>query len=337
MTTIAYDQHIEDFIAGLDATKHVTHTAYRKSSVTFHHNGGRLSLQGILDVWKTREASAHFQSDGEGRLGQYVRVNEYAWATGNTQGNKESISIEMADATLAPDYVIAEATWKSAARLAGWLFARVIGERPSRANVFVHHHWKSTTCAGPYIDKIFDRLLGDVIASYEYFSGQVGAAPTPSAPPAAPSGGGKSLEQIVAEVKAGQWGNGPDRRARLEAAGYNYAAVQAVINGGSAPAAPAGKSMDQLVSEVLAGEWGNNPERSQKLAAAGYSPTAVQAAVNARLGGGGGSPVVRLSISALADQVLRNQWGNGPERRRRLTAAGYDYNAVQAEVNRRLR
>lgn len=168
--TIAYDLPIANFIDALSATGHVTHSKYNKTSVTFHHNGGRLSLQGILDVWKTRPASAHFQSDIAGRLGQYVHVNEYAWATGNTYGNCYSISIEMADMTLAPTWQIAEATWKSAARLAGWLFANVIKAAPTKSNVFVHHHWKSTDCAGPYIDKIFNDLLAEVQSWYRFFT-----------------------------------------------------------------------------------------------------------------------------------------------------------------------
>lgn len=174
---IKYDQPIANFIAGLDATGHVTHRSYTKKSVTFHHNGGRLSLQGILDVWKVRPASAHFQSDSAGRIGQYVGVYEYAWATGNTVGNQESISIEMANSTLAPTWGVAEVTWRSAARLAGWLFANVIKAIPSRANVFVHHHWKATDCAGPYIDKIFNDLLEEVQTWYWYFK-----QPAPSTP-----------------------------------------------------------------------------------------------------------------------------------------------------------
>lgn len=166
---IKYDKPIANFIAELDKTGHVTHSAYQKTSVTFHHNGGRLSLQGILDVWKTRPASAHFQSDSAGRIGQYVGVNEYAWATGNTYGNCYSISIEMADLTLAPTWTVAEVTWRSAARLAGWLFANVIKAAPTASNVFVHHHWKSTDCAGPYIDKIFNDLLLEVQTWYRYF------------------------------------------------------------------------------------------------------------------------------------------------------------------------
>jgi len=168
--TIAYDKPVANFIDALSATGHVTHSKYKKTSVTFHHNGGRLSLQGILDVWKTRPASAHFQSDSAGRIGQYVDVNEYAWATGNTFGNCYSISIEMADLTLAPNWEVAEVTWKSAARLAGWLFAKVIKAAPTRSNVFVHHHWKSTDCAGPYIDKIFNSLLAEVQKWYRFFT-----------------------------------------------------------------------------------------------------------------------------------------------------------------------
>lgn len=332
--TIAYDKPIRDFIDGLNATGHVTNTAYRKTSVTFHHNGGRLSLEGILDVWKTRPASAHFQVDGQGDLGQYVKLNEYAWATGNTEGNKSSVNIELANATTAPDWTVAEVTWKEGARLAGWIFARAFGFRPDRSNVKVHHDWKSTLCAGPFIDRIYDQLLAEVQRWYDVFATH--AAPPP--PPAAPAPSGLSFDQVVAGVIAGQYGNGDDRARRVAATGQNYEAVRAEVNrrlGGGAPApAPARKSNDQIASEVINGEWGNGPERSRKLQAAGYSPTEVQNIVNARLGGG--STSVRLSIGTLADQVIRGQWGNGAERQRRITSAGYDYQAVRAEVNRRL-
>ncbi len=40
----------------------------------------------------------------------------------------------------------------------------------------------------------------------------------------------KHIEKIVQEVIAGKWGNGAERRKRLEAAGYNYAQVQAAVN-----------------------------------------------------------------------------------------------------------
>lgn len=47
-------------------------------------------------------------------------------------------------------------------------------------------------------------------------------------------------------------------------------------------------------------------------------------------------PKPEKSVADLAAEVLAGMWGNGAERRERLTAAGYDYAAVQAEVNRRV-
>ena len=40
----------------------------------------------------------------------------------------------------------------------------------------------------------------------------------------------KSNTQIAKEVKAGKWGNGESRKKKLKAAGYNYAAIQKIVN-----------------------------------------------------------------------------------------------------------
>lgn len=40
----------------------------------------------------------------------------------------------------------------------------------------------------------------------------------------------KTVAEIAQEVYAGKWGNGADRKAKLEAAGYNYTEVQAAVN-----------------------------------------------------------------------------------------------------------
>ncbi len=43
---------------------------------------------------------------------------------------------------------------------------------------------------------------------------------------------------------------------------------------------------------------------------------------------------VKKTNAELADEVIAGKWGNGDERKQRLTAAGYDYDAVQAIVNK---
>jgi hypothetical protein len=171
MSIIGYDKHVRNFIAGLNATGHVTHTTHRKTKVTLHHNAGRLSHEGVLQVWQTRPASAHFNVDGAGTVAQYVIVNEYAWATGTTAGNQQSISIEMGNSAVGGNWPVAEVTWREAARLAGWLFARVIGVRPDGNSLVRHHYWKSTSCAGPYMDSVWGQAVQAAQQAYDRFTG----------------------------------------------------------------------------------------------------------------------------------------------------------------------
>lgn len=43
---------------------------------------------------------------------------------------------------------------------------------------------------------------------------------------------------------------------------------------------------------------------------------------------------VKKSVNTIAREVLAGKWGNGTDRKSRLTKAGYDYNKVQAAVNK---
>lgn len=43
------------------------------------------------------------------------------------------------------------------------------------------------------------------------------------------------------------------------------------------------------------------------------------------------------SVTEIAKEVISGKWGNGVERKQRLTLAGYDYKKIQAEVNRLLK
>lgn len=40
----------------------------------------------------------------------------------------------------------------------------------------------------------------------------------------------KSNYDIACEVLDGLWGNGPERKERIENAGYSYSAVQSIVN-----------------------------------------------------------------------------------------------------------
>lgn len=49
------------------------------------------------------------------------------------------------------------------------------------------------------------------------------------------------------------------------------------------------------------------------------------------------APGTKKSVDAIAREVIRGDWGNGDERKKKLTAAGYDYSAVQKRVNELLK
>jgi len=280
MTTIAYDKPVKDYVAELSATGHVTHKAYKKTSVTFHHNGGNLSLSSILSTWKTRAASAHFDVDAAGNLAQYVKVTEYAWAVGALGGNESSISIEMADITGAsgkPEWEVSDKTLAAATRLAGWLFAHVIGARPTASNVFPHKHWSATDCPGPYVTGKWSEILTAVEKAYDSFVGTHVTTP--------PSTNHETNAQVADEVIAGKWGVNPERSTALTRAGYNAATIQSLVNAKlkNKTAPPAAKlTVAQVATQVIDGKWGNDPARSKALTAAGYNAAAVQHEVNTR-------------------------------------------------------
>lgn len=280
MVHISYDKPIVDLVDALSETHHVTHQSFPKTSVTFHHNGGvGASHQDVLNTWKTRAASAHFDVDVNGHIAQYVRYDEYAWGVGNESGNESTISIEMADVSGDPNWEVAGVTMNEACRLAAWLFVHVIGAPPSASNIFMHKHWTSTDCPGPFIEHNFNNIILEVQKQYDIFRGTVPRPPVDTR---------KSVAQIATEVRRGDWGNGSDRVKSLLVAGYDPNVIQAEVNrqmGVNSPPVPppAKKSLQQMAQEVIRGNWGNGPDRVSRLTKAGYDAAAIQAEVNREL------------------------------------------------------
>ena len=102
-----------------------------------------------------------------------------------------------------------------------------------------------------------------------------------------------------------------------------------VVSGGTTPAAPGG-TVAELARRVIAGEFGNGDARR---AALGSRYSEVQAEVNRILAGGSSSAPAQPAapdIEALAQAVIRGDYGNGDDRR---AALGSSYDAVQARVN----
>ena len=94
-------------------------------------------------------------------------------------------------------------------------------------------------------------------------------------------------------------------------------------------------TVEEAARGVLAGKYGNGDQRKKTISALGLDYNTVQKRVNELIRGQAASG--KKSVDQLAREVLQGKWGNGSDRRKRLTATGYDYAAVQKRVNELLR
>ena len=277
---------------------------YTATSASAHNNLVYFSRPGA-------QASAHLFVDKDGSIRQSVRFEDTAWAVGNFAENQRTVSVEVVSA--GEDFTDAQV----AALAEIWAHLRATY---GVTRLIRHYDVTGKRCPAPYVDAgkwaaLKARILG---------GGSSGGTA-----PSAPEGTGS---EFARRVIAGEFGNGDARRAAL---GSRYDEVQAEVNrillgGSAAPApAPAAPDIDALARAVIRGDYGNGDARR---AALGSNYDAVQARVNEILGVGGGAAGSSggADIEALARAVIRGEYGNGEERKRRL---GANYAAVQARVN----
>lgn len=91
------------------------------------------------------------------------------------------------------------------------------------------------------------------------------------------------------------------------------------------------QNIDAIAKEVIVGKWGNGEDRKNNLTNGGYNYAEVQNRVNAILNNSGNCG--EKSNEEIAREVIKGVWGNGFERKTRLTASGYDYYTIQSIVN----
>lgn len=125
-------------------------------------------------------------------------------------------------------------------------------------------------------------------------------------------------EKVLYRVQVGAYSvkkNAERQLAKIKAAGFPDAFI-AVVDG--------------KLYRVQTGAYSvkaNAEAQLAKVKAAGFSAFVTQ------LGG----TVAKKTIEEVAKEVIAGKWGNGEERKQKLTAAGYDYAEVQKKVNELLK
>lgn len=117
--------------------------------IVIHHNAAnRWSSEQIRDLWNSsREASAHYQVEADGTIGQLVNDWDTAWHAANSDINARSIGIEHANISGPPRWQISDETIEAGAHLTAALCrAYKLGRPEWGKNIFPHSRFTSTSC-----------------------------------------------------------------------------------------------------------------------------------------------------------------------------------------------
>lgn len=270
---------------------------HKIDTITIHCMAGNLTIETCANVFAptSRQASSNYGVGTDGRIGCYVDENDRSWCSSNKANDMRAITIEVAnDGGADTGWHVSGVAMNSLIKLVADVCKRNnikklvwsdnkddrINHR-NGCNMTVHRDFKNKACPGDYLmskmsyiaDEV-NKLLGASCDSTS--SGVVNNNTSPA----------KTLDDIAKEVINGKWGNGSERKERLEAAGYVYSAVQAKVNelcNKSSVSKTTRKSVDTIAREVIKGLWGKGSDRKARIEAAGYNYKEVQSKVNSLL------------------------------------------------------
>lgn len=282
---------------------------HKIDTVTIHCVVGQCSVETLGNVFAptSRQASSNYGVGVDGRIGMYVEEKDRSWCSSNAANDNRAITIEVASDTKEPYAVNAKAYAALIDLLVDICKRNGIKElvwstnkadrvnHKNGCNMTVHRDYANKSCPGTYLYERHAQIASEVNKRLG------GTSIKPEAPE--PSGSLYRVQTGAFKVKA----NADAMLAKVKAKGFDTYMV---------------KVGDLYKIQVGAFKVKANAEAMlKKLQAAGFSAFITT------------GPGASKSVDELAREVLQGKWGNGTERRQRLEAAGYDYNAVQSKVN----
>lgn len=283
--------------------------------ITPHCVVGQLTAERICDCFPAgRDASCNYGIGSDGRISLCVEEKNRSWCSSSNANDQRAVTIECSSDTTAP-YAMTNAVYAALIDLCTdickrngkkkllWLGDKnkTLAYEPKADEMIitVHRWFANKSCPG---DWLYNRLGDLAVKVTARLSGGTTSQPSSGTLYRVQTGAYKNKANADAQL------------AKVKAAGFDTYMVQV---GG--------------LYKIQVGAYSkkeNADAMAAKLKAAGfdtYITTEKGEAVTA-------SPA-KKSIDEIAREVLAGKWGNGEERKKRLIAAGYDYNAVQAKVN----
>ena len=283
---------------------------HKIDTITIHCVVGQCSVQTIGDIFanKDKEASSNYGIGYDGKIGMYVEEKDRSWCSSNADNDNRAITIECASDTTHP-YAINDKVYKSLIELCvdickrnnikelKWKGDKSLIGQVDKQNMTVHRWFANKSCPGDYIYSRLGKIASEVNAKLKSTtSTSTLSSKTLYRVQVGAFSSKKSAESLLTKVKN---------------KGFNACMVQVA-----------------KIYKIQVGafsEKANAEAMAKKLKAAGFDSYITTK--------GGSTVSTKKSVTEIAKEVIAGKWGNGDARKKALTKAGYDYEAVQKKVN----
>ena len=278
-------------------------------TITIHCYVGQASVES-MGAWfgkQSTEASCNYGIGADGRIALIVDESDRSWCSSSSSNDNRAITIECACDKTHP-YAVNDKVYKSLIALLvdickrnniselKWKADKSLIGQSDKQNMTVHRWFKNKACPGDYLYSRHSQIAAEVNAKLK--------------------GIPVKMEKIIYRVQVGAFSNkanADNMFNKVKTAGF----VPCMVKVGN-------------LYKVQVGAFENKANadaQRNKLRALGFT------AVISTEGGAAVPAPVAKSIDQLAHEVIHGKWGFGADRKKRLTEAGYDYDAVQERVN----
>lgn len=282
--------------------------------ITPHCVVGQWTAKKIADYFATtnKDASCNYGIGTNGDISLSVEEKNRSWCSSSNANDQRAITIECASEAYAP-YEMSNEVYESLIKLCTDICKRNgknkliwISDKDTALNynpasnemlLTVHRWFANKSCPGDWLYSRLGELATRVNVNLTQSTGNTSTS-----------------SDSLYRVQVGAYKNKANADAMLEkvkAAGFSTYMVQ----------------VDGLYKIQVGAykEKANAEAMASKVKAAGFDCFIS--------GSSSTSTVQSKSVDELANEVIKGLWGNGADRKNRLTEAGYDYSAVQNKVN----
>jgi len=253
--------------------------------ITIHHMAGNLSVETCGNIFanSSRKASSNYGIGSDGRVGMYVEEKNRSWCSSNANNDHQAITIEVAnDGGASTNWHVSDTALAKLIDLCVDICKRNGIDKlnytgDASGNLTRHNMFAITTCPGGYLQ-----------SKFPYIAEEVNKRLTNEETNTVTNDTKKSNDEIADEVITGKWGNGEDRKNALTNAGYDYNAIQSIVNqklleNNNSTATTSNDELLDLVRKTIRGDFGNGEARKNAL---GSNYDEVQRQVNANINAG---------------------------------------------------